>query len=289
MAALQDASHLPFPVQRDGLAPSPTPSMRGEDISTATAQAPVQTVARETTLPPVQGSQAPSASLPGFEQDLANALGQLHRTEDALKPAIQAELSRRLLQWLARNSVKLNFLLTGGLVASVFLNVVLGFAAINPVREYFVSDNGRLFPLIPLSRPYTKAPAVIQFAKDTLNESFTLDFSNYRAQLENVRSKYDREGYASFLDALKKSNILEMVTSKRMNVSATVGTGVLVKDGVENGIYVWYVEVPLELRLAGQTTEMPPQRFRATVRVTRVPTLDNILGIAVGQLVTAPR
>lgn len=281
MAALQDASQLPFPVQDDGLAPSPAPAPRRADPSAVAAQALPKAVARETHPTP--------ASAASIDQDLADALAQLHRTEDAVKPAVQAELGRRLMQWLARSSVKLNFLLAGGLVASVFLNVVLGFAAINPVREFFASDNGRLFPLIPLSRPYTKAPAVIQFAKDTLNESFTLDFSNYRAQLETVRPKYDREGYASFLEALKKSNILDLVTSKRMNVSATAGTGVLIKDGVENGVYVWYVEVPLELRLAGQMTEMPAQRFRATVRVTRVPTLDNVLGIAVGQLVTAPR
>lgn len=281
MAALQDASQLPFPVQGDGLAPTPAPAPRREDLSAAAAHALPKAVARET-----HGVPASAASI---DQALADALSQLHRTEDAVQPAVQAELSRRLMQWLARSSVKLNFLLAGGLVASVFLNVVLGFAAINPVREFFASDNGRLFPLIPLSRPYTKAPAVIQFAKDTLNESFTLDFSNYRAQLETVRPKYDREGYASFLEALKKSNILDLVTSKRMNVSASAGTGVLVKDGVENGVYVWYVEVPLELRLAGQMTEMPAQRFRATVRVTRVPTLDNVLGIAVGQLVTAPR
>lgn len=263
------------------------PSARDEDAGAA-AQVPPSTTGRDASSPLLSG-QATSTSTLSFEQDLANALGQLHRTEDVVKPAVQAERGRRLLQWLGRSSVKLNFILAGGLAASVFLNVILAFAAINPVREYFASDNGRLLPLVPLSRPYTKATAVIQFAKDTLNESFTLDFTNYQAQLENVRLRYTREGYASFLGSLKASNILDLVKARRMNLSSTVGTGVLVKEGTENGVYVWYVEAPIELRLAGQTTEMPAQRFRATVRITRVPTLDNILGISVGQLVTQPR
>ncbi|WP_238446858.1 DotI/IcmL family type IV secretion protein [Azohydromonas australica] len=284
MAALQDASHLPFAVRADDVAPT-TPVTQDQR---AGAAAPVSgnATGREAASP---SGQAACASTLSFEQDLANALGQLHRTEDVVKPAVQAELGRRLLQWLARSAVKLNFILAGGLAASVFLNVILAFAALNPVREYFASDNGRLLQLVPLSRPYTKAPTVIQFAKDTLNESFTLDFTNYQAQLESVRLRYTREGYASFLQSLKASNILDLVKARRMNLSSSVGTGVLVKEGVENGIYVWYVEAPLELRLAGQTSEMPAQRFRATVRVTRVPTLDNILGISVGQLVTQPR
>lgn len=224
----------------------------------------------------------------GFEEDLGDISRRLHGTEDTVLPAVRSELSRRLLAWLARNSVKLNFVLAVGLAFSAASNVLLGIAATNPVREYFGVDNGRIFPLIPLSRPYRKIPDVIQYAKDTLNQSFTLDFNNWQSQLENVRPRYDREGFKSYLDAFQKSGILDSVRAKRMNMSVTTGTGVLVKDGVEDGVYVWYVQAPIEVKLAGQTSEMAPQRFRATVRVTRVPTLDSIEGIAVGQLITQP-
>lgn len=71
-------------------------------------------------------------------------------------------------------------------------------------------------------------------------------------------------------------------------MSITAGTGVLTKEGVENGVYVWYVEMPIEVKLSGQTSELPAQRFLATVRIERVSTLDSIEGIGVGQLVTKP-
>ena len=81
---------------------------------------------------------------------------------------------------------------------------------------------------------------------------------------------------------------LASVRERRMNMSITTGTGVLVREGVENGVYTWYVEAPIEIKLAGQTTDMPSQRFKATVRIDRSSTLDNIEGIEAAQVITKP-
>lgn len=222
------------------------------------------------------------------DQDLADLAGRLHRTEDAFSPAERIAKGRKFLNWLTSASVKLNFVLGGALVISIATNGVLGWYAAHPVREYFATDNGRLFPLIPMSQPYRKAADVIQYAKDTMNRSFTLDFLNWRQQLEDVRPSYTRDGFKSFIASLKESGVLANVRDRRMNMSITAGTGVLTKEGVENGTYVWYVEVPIEVKLAGQTSELPPQRFLATERIERVSTLDSIEGIGIGQLVTKP-
>src|SRR5438105_5953580 len=81
-----------------------------------------------------------------FDDDLAAITRQLHTTEDAVLPAVHAALGRRLMAWLARSSVKLNFVLAGALVLSLASNLLLGWAAAHPVREYFGVDNGRIFP-----------------------------------------------------------------------------------------------------------------------------------------------
>lgn len=222
------------------------------------------------------------------DQNLAKLAAHLHQTEDAIAPAVRAAKRREAIQWLARSSVKLNFMLSISLLVSVTGNCVLGWFAAHPVREYFATDNGRLFPVIPMSQPYRKAADVIQYAKDTMNRSFTLDFLNWRQQLEDVRGDYTQDGFESFIGSLQSSGVLETIRTRRMNLSITAGTGVLVKEGIESGVYVWYVEVPLELKLAGQTTELPPQRFLGTIRIERVPTVDAIGGVGVGQLVTKP-
>lgn len=222
------------------------------------------------------------------EAVLREVVAKLHRTADAVEPAVRDEQQRRKIALIAASSVKLNYILSVALVILVVLASVLGWFAVHPDRQYFASDNGRIFPMIPLSEPYRKPGDVIQFAKDTLTRSFTMDFQNWRQQLEDTRARYTRPGFKSYIDALQASGVLETVRQRRMNMSITAGTGVLVKDGVENGAHIWQIEVPIEVKLTGQSTELPAQRFMATVRVERIPTLDSIEGIGVGQLVTRP-
>lgn len=215
-------------------------------------------------------------------------LGRLHRTEDAIAPALREQKDRKHLQFIAGASVKLNFVLGAAVILLLVSNIYFGWHATHPDRQYFAADNGRLFPMIPMSQPYRKTADVIQFAKDNVNRSFTMDFQDWRQQLEDIRPAYTRSGFKSFLDALKDSGILETVKQKRMNMSITAGTGVLTREWQEDGVYQWLIELPIEVRLEGQTTRMPPQRFLTTVRIERVPTLDSIEGIGIGQLITAP-
>jgi len=235
-----------------------------------------------------EGAPRDPAPMEIVEGDLEAIMLRLHRNENALEPAVQASSERKHIQAIAGALAKLNFMVVVALLLSLAGNLYLGWCATHPEREYFATDNGRLFPLIPLSRPYRKTADVIQYAKDTVNRSFTLDFMNFRQQLEDTRAGYTKPGFKSFLDSLTASGVLASVRERRMNMSISSSTGVLTKEGIEDGHYVWFVELPIEVKLAGQTSELPAQRFLATVRVERVSTLDSIEGIGVGQIVTKP-
>lgn len=234
----------------------------------------------------VHSEQAESSAAP--DALLQQILPRLHQTQDAIAPAVRMEEQRRRIQFIACSSVKLNFILCGMLALSVLLNCFLGWSATHPVREYFATDNGRMFPLIPMSKPYRKTADVIQFARDNATRSFTLDFLNWRQQLEDLRPGYTRDGFQQYLDNLDRMGILDTVKDKRMNLSSSTGTGVLTKEGIQSGVFFWEVEFPIEVRLEGQTSRLPPQRFRAVTRVERISTLDSIQGIGTASLVTAP-
>lgn len=240
---------------------------------------------------PNQAESPPGALLDAaqsLEGELSSIAKSLHRTSDAIAPALRLQRQFRFLTGIANASVKLNFVLTALLGLSIVLNCGLGWVATHPEREYFATDNGRLFPLIPLSRPYQKSADVIQFGKEMLTRGFTLDFLNWRQQLEDLRPYFTREGFAQFIDNLEKMGILDSVKKRRMNMSASVGTGVLVADGVKNGVYRWDLEMPIEIRLEGQTQRLPAQHFTAHVHVVRIATLDSIRGIATASVVTDP-
>jgi len=219
---------------------------------------------------------------------LKEILERLHRTHDAVAPAVFEGKRRKRLEYFAEWSVKINFVLLAIVIILGISTLYLGWCVANPSKEYFAADNGRIIPMIPMAQPYRKSADVIQYAKEKVTRSFTMDFMNWRQQLEDVRGGYTRGGFKSFLDALANSGVLVAVKEKRMNMSASAGTGVLVKEGNDNGVYYWLIEMPLEVRLEGQSTRLPTQRFLTTVRVERVTTLDSIEGIGLGQIVTAP-
>lgn len=208
--------------------------------------------------------------------------------EKHFQAVLLAMQENEITKKLGKAAVKLNFVFAGLLFLFIIYSIFVTWFAVHPVREYFAADNGRIIKMIPLSEPHQKNQAVIQFVNDSLRESFSLDFVNYQKQLEDAREFYTDKGFSIFLEQLKKSGILNTVTEKRMNMYISTSTGVLKQKGINNGRYFWIVQIPVEIKLTGQTTELPPQRLIATVRVERVDVLDSVTGIAISQLVTKP-
>lgn len=220
--------------------------------------------------------------------ELRQAIAELTRTVDAVSPAAAAAREQSKLRSWTGGILKSNYLLAASLLVLSATNAVGWFIALNPVREYFAADNGRILPLVPLSSPYRTSPEVIQYVSSALNQALALDFLNWRADQEAVRAKFSKNGFASYLKALEDSGVMERVRNRRMNLTNSTFTGVITWEGMNAGIYTWIVQVPVELRLVGQNTELPTQRFLATVRVSRTSTLDSTDGIAIEQIVTAP-
>ena len=162
--------------------------------------------------------------------------------------------------------------------------------AAHRIREYFAADHGRFTQLVPLSHPYRKSSDVLQFGKETLERSLMLDFVHWRQQLEDVRPRYAKEGYQSFLVALNDSKLLDLVKGKqRMNLQANSGTAVLIGEASVDGIYQWVIRMPIQVQAVGQTTEMAPMNFMATIEIQRSSTLDNIEGIETRRVELIPR
>lgn len=224
-----------------------------------------------------------------YEQDLLEIAKRLHQNVDAVDPIIRDQKDRKHLSNLSGALAKSNMVLTWGLVASVALNGMLGWFAVHPDRQYFAADGTRVIRLVPLSEPYLKPADVIQFARDAINRSLTINFQQYRGQLEDSRQDWTREGFKQFLQQLESGGYLDSIKTKRMNMTVTAGTGVIVSDRLVNGIYVRKVELPIEIKLTGQVTEQPAQNFIALVTVTRIPTLDSLVGVALDNIVIKPR
>jgi len=213
---------------------------------------------------------------------------KLHRTSDGLNPAVREAEDRAKMHAQQRVITSVTVLnAAANLVLAIGLVFALWFVA-HVAPRYFAIDHGRLIRLYPLDDPYRSPADVIDFAKKTVDRTFALDFSNYQMQLEDVRSRYTQDGFKNLIDGLKANGILDMIKTKRMNLTSSTGTGVLIQEGADAGVYAWVVRFPLSLKLVGQNTDMPEQHLIATVRVRRIPTLDSVEGIGTAEIVTNP-
>ena len=224
-----------------------------------------------------------------YEKELLNLVKTLHQNVDAIDPMVQEQKDRKRLSNISGSLAKSNMVLTWGLVASIALNGMLGWFAVHPDRQYFAADGTRVIRLVPLPEPYLKSADVIQFARDAINRSLTINFQQYRGQLEDARADWTREGFKQFLEQLEAGGYLDSIKTKRMNMTVTAGTGVIVSDRLVDNIWVRKVELPIEIKLTGQVTEQPAQNFIALVTVTRIPTLDSLVGVALDNIVIKPR
>ncbi|WP_088698662.1 DotI/IcmL/TraM family protein [Halomonas campaniensis] len=200
------------------------------------------------------------------------------------------EQSRQFVSRVASGVTKVSFIMGLCLAGSIGLNGYLGYKVANVEPRYFAATgNGRIIPLIPLDQPVMSVADVIDFAQKATRRSMTLDFVNYREQLEDSRHYFTDSGFQSFINSLSNSGILDSIRNGRYNMNATTETGVLVQQGVVDGRRVYVVNFPLTVKLAGQTSERPDQKFLATVRVQRISTAIDAQGIAITQVVTEPR
>jgi hypothetical protein len=90
------------------------------------------------TLTPPAPPSAERYQYADVSQEFSVLASQLHQTKDVVEPALRADASRRLMSWLARSSVKLNFILGAVVLLSLGLNGFLGWHAVHPVRETLV-------------------------------------------------------------------------------------------------------------------------------------------------------
>lgn len=198
--------------------------------------------------------------------------------------------SREMVSKVATGITKTSFILSVALVGSILVNGYLVWKVANLEPRYFAStDDGRIIPLIPLDEPTLSVADVIDFAQKATRRSMTLDFLNFRSQLEDSRQYFTDAGFDSFLGTMSESGILDSIRNGRYNMSASTDTGVLAQQGVLNGRRVYIINFPLTLKLSGQTTDRPDQRFIATVRVERISTAIDAQGVAITSIVTEPR
>lgn len=201
--------------------------------------------------------------------------------------AVARHINNELNVNFTRKSLTVNVWQSTGNVIALLIIAVLVYAVLNPPVKYFATQDGRIIPLTPTDQPAYSDADVTDFGNRVIREAFTLDFVNYRTQMNNLLPRFSDEGFRSYYTALTTSNVLAAVKDKKMNMSVMTSPGVVVSKGtLENGVYAWKIQYPTKFKLTGQTTSLPEQSFVVSLLVQRTdPRLKNT-GMEVSQLIT---
>jgi intracellular multiplication protein IcmL len=151
-----------------------------------------------------------------------------------------------------------------------------------PKPEYFATtSDGKVIRMYALSEPLVTSAELLQWTTVAATSVNTYNFVNWRKELQDASNYFTPTGWREFQDALKASNNLETVTSKKLSVSAVAtGAPVVLDRGLIGGVYKWKVQVPLLITYESASTNLS-QPVVATMLVTRVSTLDTTKGIAI--------
>lgn len=212
--------------------------------------------------------------------------------DDSLKYARKMMEKAEKRQKMAPELMKANLIMGMALLFSILLNAGLGWALWQQPRDYFATDNGRLVRLAPTSEPAWSQDDAIAFGSKALMRAFNLDFVHYREQVSSAAPLFSEDGHASYIQALTSSNIYDALRRERMNLTGTVGAGVVVRRGrLSDGTWFWTMQYPMRLRLVGQTASKPEQSFVFEITIQRVDPRLKPVGMEIRQMISrnAPR
>ena len=148
----------------------------------------------------------------------------------------------------------------------------------------------RVMKPVPLNQPYLSTPDMLQWVADVFPQAFTLDFNHYNDQLQKYSQYFTTSGWEAFVNQLNIYANYNNVQAYKLFVTATPSSAPYVlRDGVlpDSGKYGWWVQVPVTIKYDGFK---PPPAVNMTFQllVVRVPTLNNLTGVGIENVIQAP-
>lgn len=197
-------------------------------------------------------------------------------TEDVLlNEAVLSQRHRRLINLLWVQSLTL-----GGMA----LLMVLVIPLLQPINLYnLLSPTQEATPIIGLNEPNVTKRALLSWSATSITEILTFGFGNYDKQLAKQRPRFTSLGWDGFLEAVASQG-LRTQFKKNQLVLTTVPSDapVVVSEGLnDENHYQWNVEMPVIMTFLTNDNVTKRQRNIIRLEIVRVPSRENIQGIAI--------
>jgi intracellular multiplication protein IcmL len=179
------------------------------------------------------------------------------------------------------------------LIFSFFVMIILASALFYivshpPAPRYFASSSdGRVIPLVPFAQPNLSSASLLEWANTAATAAYSYNFVNYRQALQQAADYFTPEGKQMFFSAIKRSNNLQAVMSKKLIVSAVAtGVPVILEQGLLADRYTWKVQIPMLITFQS-ASQFSQQAVTVTMLIVRVSTLTSARGIGIAQFIVS--
>lgn len=199
--------------------------------------------------------------------------------------AVETSLSRHeTYQKAFRYSAMANIVLA--LITLLSVSMAWSAFTSKPEPRYFATrEDGGIVPLVAVSQPFLSNGQVTNFAVEAVTRAMTMDFKNWRDDLNEASGYFQRpDGWSNFLKALEASGTLDFVRNKRLVSNAVANGATIVKSGVnEKGHYSWIVQIPLTITFES-ASERSRENVLAEVVVSRLPTWESSRAVGITRI-----
>ena len=182
----------------------------------------------------------------------------------------------------------------------VVANIVLVSAWLNyPKYRVIATLDNRAICEVPVKDRLAVTPNILlQWAADAAVDLYTIDYVNYRRDLQNAARKWlSKNGQASFFKSLDTSRNLKLIEEQRLIVKAMATQvpqleqeGELV-DGDDQRAHYWEVRLPIQLEFYANGNRSPvnTSRYLAVVQIVQTqPNSFNQRGLAIENVLLRP-
>jgi len=143
----------------------------------------------------------------------------------------------------------------------------------------------RTFADVPVREQYLSPSDLLQWSSDVIPKIFTVDFLHYDSQLTANQPYFTDNGWKIFQDQISNYLNPETIHSTKMFLNAApTSAPYIINQGLINGKYAWWIQMSLNVSYSSykKTYEVP---LIVQALVIRIPTLENLYGIAIDNLI----
>ena len=158
-----------------------------------------------------------------------------------------------------------------------------------PAPIVFLVDNEwRVQAPVPLDQAYLPLPDMLQWVSRVTPNTFNIDFLDFDNELKDNTKYFTNNGWTVFLNQL--NNYVDkqtLIQNKQFVSGVATGAPFVLNQGILSGRYAWWVQLPIQINYAGGA-RMVPKQLTLQLLVVRVPTDNNLMGVAIDNVIASP-